>query len=117
MAYLKINNIDFSGYCNALNVDKQANYNARTNASGDTVVEYINSKRKIEVGIIPLPDEDMIKLQAEINKFSVALTYLNPLTNDLETINCIIPKNKVEYYTIQTNNVSYNGLTLEFDEL
>lgn len=117
MAYLKINDIDYSAYCNGIKVTSNANYNARTNAAGNSVVEYINSKRTVEVSIIPLNDEDMIGLQAEIDKFSVILSFRNPRTNDLEEINCIIPKNNVEYYTIQLNNVSYKEFTLSFNEL
>lgn len=54
MAYFKIGDVDFSLYVNSLKVSKTANYSAQTNAAGDTVVDYINSKRTIEVGIIPL---------------------------------------------------------------
>lgn len=117
MAYIKINNVDFSTCCNSLKVTNTVNYNARTNAAGNSVVEHINNKRTVEVGIIPLKDEDMIRLQAEIDKFNVTLSFLNPRTNELEEINCIITKNNVEYYTIQANNVSYKELTLTFSEL
>jgi hypothetical protein len=57
MAYFKIGEIDFSPYVNSLKINKSANYNAQTNAAGNTVVDYINSKRTIEVGIIPVDNE------------------------------------------------------------
>ena len=60
MAYFKINDIDFSDYVNELKINKSANYNVQTNAAGDSVVDYINKKRTIEVGIIPLYSDDMI---------------------------------------------------------
>lgn len=63
MTYFKINDIDYSMYVNELKVSKEANYNAQTNAHGDTVVDFINSKREIEVGIIPLDAEAMLSLQ------------------------------------------------------
>ena len=47
MAYFKIGTTDYSKYVNALKVDRGANYNAQTNAAGDTVVDYINHKRTI----------------------------------------------------------------------
>ena len=62
MAYFKINDIDFSDYVNELKINKSANYNVQTNAAGDSVVDYINKKRTIEVGIIPLYSDDMIAL-------------------------------------------------------
>ena len=66
MSYFKINNVDYSMYVNELKVSKDVNYNAQTNAAGDTVVDYVNKKRTIEVGIIPLCCEDMISLQQAI---------------------------------------------------
>ena len=118
MTYFKINNTDFSMYVNALKVSSAANYTAQTNAAGNTVVEYINSKRTIEVGIIPLDSVAMIALQNAINGFNVSLSFLNPNTGIIEeSIDCIIPSNSVEYYTIQDNNVSYKGFNLAFVEL
>lgn len=117
MAYIKINNIDFSMYCNKLNVSKSANYNSQTNAAGNTVVDFINHKRVVSVGIIPLDDTAMVKLQAELDKFNVSITYLNPNTKALDTINCIIPEANIEYYTIQAGKVSFNALQLDFMEL
>lgn len=117
MAYIKINDTDFSMYCNKLNVSKKANYNAQTNAAGDTVVDYINHKRVIQVGIIPLNDSVMAELQGLLDLFSVSITFLNPETKELETVSCIIPENNIEYYTIQANKVSFNAFELEFIEL
>lgn len=117
MAYIKINNIDFSMYCNKLNVSKTANYTAQTNAAGNTVVDFINHKKTIEVGIIPLDDSAMVSLQTELAKFNVSITFLDPATKALNTINCIIPEDNIEYYTIQSNKVMFNAFLLEFIEL
>ena len=117
MAYFKIGENDYSAYTNELIINKTANYNAQTNANGDTVVDYINSKRTIEVGIIPLDDTVMSNLQTDIDAFSVSISFRNPKTNALETINCIIPDDNVEYYTIQVNKVMYKALKLTFIEL
>ena len=118
MAYFKINNIDFSMYVNELNVKKAHNYNAQTNAAGDTVVDYINSKREIEVGIIALDSAVMPQILEAVDGFSVSISFRNPKTNKLEeNVACIIPDTKIEYYTIQADRVMYNGLTLKFTEL
>ena len=118
MSYFKINGADFSMYVNQLNVTTNTNYNAQTNAAGNTVVDYINQKRTIEVGIIPLTDVAMQELQNAIKSFNVSISFRDPVTNQLEeNVNCIIPSNGVEYYTIQANKVMYNAFSLEFIEL
>ena len=118
MAYLKINDIDFSAYVNKLKVGTEHIYKGRTNASGNTSVKYVNTKRVVEVGIIPLSNEVMSNLQKEINKFVVKLSYLNPQTKQLEDIDCMIPTQSVEYYTIQgANNTKFQACALAFKEL
>ena len=92
MAYFKIGEKDFSHYVNSLKINKKSNYSAQTNAAGNTVVDYINSKRTIEVGIIPISDTEMKELLAAIAPFSVNISFRNPETNELaEDIVCIIP--------------------------
>ena len=118
MAYFKIGDNDYSMYVNELKVDKEANYNAQTNAAGDTVVDYINHKRTIEVGIIPLDGSTMAKLQSDLDAFSVNISFRNPQTNELEEdVLCIIPNSSIEYYTIQVNRVMYKAFSLTFTEL
>lgn len=118
MAYFKIGDTDFSGICNKLEVSATTNYNAQTNAAGNTVVDYINKKHVITVGIISLDDVEMLRLQQAIEGFSVVVSYRDPRTNMLkEKVPCIIPENAVNYYTIQEGNVRYNALTLKFSEL
>lgn len=105
-------------YVNELKVKTATNYNAQTNAAGDTVVDYINSKREIEVGVIALDSSVMPQILTEVDKFNVSISFRNPKTNILETgVNCIIPSTEIEYYTIQANKVMYNGITLTFTEL
>ena len=117
MEYLKINNVDFSLYVNSLKVNTTANYNAQINAAGDTVVDFINSKRTIEVGFIPLNQSTMQRLQHLIANFKVVLTIRNPKANTNEAINCIIASNEADYYTIQNNRIMYKPFTLTFAEL
>jgi hypothetical protein len=117
MAYFKIGDTDFSAIVNELKVLSIVNYNAQTNAAGNMIVDYINKKRSIEVGIIPLNEEDLQPLLNAISEFAVTLSYRNPQTGSLEVVNCIIPQSQVEYYTIQDNKVMYNALTLTFTEL
>ena len=118
MTYFMIDDTDFSLYVNQLKVNKEATYNAQTNAAGNTVVDYINSKRTIEVGIIPLDDRALTRLMTMIDAFNVSITFLNPHTGELEqNVDCIIPSTNIEYYTIQYNNVMLKAFTLKFIEL
>lgn len=117
MAYFKINNKDFSMYVSELNIDKSNRYNAQTNAAGNTVVDFINSKRKIKVKIIPLDDATMIALTTELDKFNVSLSFRNPRTGMLEeNVNCIIPNDSIDYYNLTVSRI-YQPLTLTFEEL
>lgn len=118
MAYFKINGNDYSTYVSSLKINKTSNYNSQTNAAGDTVVDFINSKRTFDVGIIPLDSVSMAALLADIDAFNVSISFRNPKTNHLEeNINCIIDSNDVDYYTIQANKVMYKAFNLQFKEL
>lgn len=118
MAYFKIGTNDYSDYVNELKIESNVTYRAQTNAAGNTVVDNANAKRSIEVGIIPLSAESMKSLMADVEKFEVNLSFLNPVTNVLEeNVLCIIPTNMVEYYTIQVNKTSFKAFTLTFTEL
>lgn len=118
MSYFKIGDKDFSLFVNQLTVNRAANYNAQTNAAGNTVVDLINHKRTIDVGFIPMDGADMVALQNAINAFNVSISFINPLTGGLEEgINCIIPSSGVDFYTIQIGKVMYKTFTLQFVEL
>ena len=112
MAYFKIGDVDFSAYVNELNVSSEANFNSQTNAAGDTVVDFVNKKREVEVGIIPLDDAAMKALQAAIEAFNVSISYRDPKTGVLAEMNAIIPEDEVQYYTIQADKVMYKAFTL-----
>lgn len=118
MTYFKINGVDFSMYVNKLKVAREHIYKGMTNASGNTLVKYVNTKRIIEVGIIPLDSAAMKTLQEEINKFKVTVSYLEPETGVLEeNVACIIPQNSVDYYTVQAGNTTFKAFSLELKEL
>ena len=118
MTYFKIGATDFSSSVNALKVTRAANYNAQTNAAGNTVADLINHKRTIEVGIIPLNARDLAALMAAVNGFIVELSFLDPLTNALaQNVPCIIPERGVDYYTIRADKTLTKAFTLKFIEL
>ncbi len=118
MTYFKINGIDFSKCVNALSVTKNHLYKSQQNARGDTIVKYKNTKRIIDVGIIPLSAAEMKTLQAALNNIAVTISFLNPTTGVIEeNVKCMIPTNSVEYYTIRAGKTSFKQFSLQFSEL
>ena len=117
MSYFKIGDIDFSDICAGLKVIKNRNFNSQTNANGDTVIDYINKKIQLEVSIIAINDTKMTELLNAIDVFNVAISYRDPLTNELKVIDSIISTDEIEYYTIQINKVMYKAFILTFTEL
>ena len=116
MAYLKLNGIDFSQYVNKLNITTKHKYTSRENASGDLLVKYMKAKKNVQVGIIPLDSSSLSSLMAVINNFQVKVEYLDPETNSLKTINCIIPTHSVEYYTIRAGNTKTKAFTFTCEQ-
>lgn len=116
MTYLKFNDTDVSSITSGLTVKYHHNYNAETNAAGDTRVDYINSKREIEVEFRPLNMTEMSNLQNLIT-FAVRLTYKDPVTTNLVSLMGIVDEKKCEYYTIQENKVLYKKAKITFKEL
>lgn len=118
MSYFKIGGNDYSAYTSELIITDSMTYRAQTNAAGNTVVDNMNAKREIEVGIIPLDQSVMKNLLNDVHQFEVMLSFRNPRTNEIEeNVKCIIPTHTVEYYTIRANNVSYKAFKLTFIEL
>lgn len=118
MAYFKIGEHDYSDYVRGLEIKTVANYSARVNAAGDSVVDYVNKKRQIEVGFIHLTSEQIIPLLEDLNSFNVVLSFREPITGALTTgVNCIVPSFNPEYYTIQQNKVMFKEFSITFEEL
>lgn len=118
MAYFKINDVDFSTYVSQLKVTKNHVYKSQANAAGNTIVKYVNTKRVINVEIIPLDAVSMKNLQKSIESLTTSISFQNPDTMALETITCMIPTNAVEYYTIQSiDKTRFKACQLQFTEL
>ena len=116
MAYLKINGVDLSSYVNKLNITTKHKYTARENAAGNLLVKYIAAKKTVQVGVIPLDSSSAESVMAIINSFEVKVEYLEPETNSLETINCIIPTNSIEYYSVRAGNTMTKAFTFTCEE-
>lgn len=117
MAYFKIGTTDYSAYCSQLEVNYNFNYTEQTNARGNTVVDYINRKRKINVEIISTDDTTTKNILTAINAFSVTVKILEPTTKAEASVTCKTENYSVEYYTIQTGNVRFKKFKISFTEL
>ena len=118
MIYFKIGDTDYSNYVSGLTVTKNANYNGLTNAAGDTVVDFLNQKRTIDVVIIPLDVAKLNSLLTAIDSFNMTINFYDPKTNKIsENVNVIISDYSVEYYTIQDTKQMVQAFTLTFVEL
>jgi hypothetical protein len=106
-------------YVNKLLVDTKHKYTARENASGNLMVKYITKKHNVQVGIIPLDATALQRLEAELSggSFEKSITYLDPATNSLKTITCIIPIHTIEYYTVQAGNTMTKAFNFTCEEL
>ncbi len=119
MAYLKINNTDFSHLVSGLKVGYETLVSDKSgrNAAGNTVIDVINQKRKLYVTLRHTTQEEMESFLAAIGGYVVNATFLNPITNALTTIQAYTGTPEPEYYTIQPNNTIYKPMSLNFIEL
>ena len=119
MAYLKINNVDYSSLVSGLKVGFETLVSDKSgrNAAGNTVIDVINRKVKLYVTLRHTTEAEMRAFLGAIANYTVNVTFLNPKTNSLETIKTYTGTPEPEYYTIQPNNTIYKPLTLNFIEL
>lgn len=117
MNYFKIDGAEFSYLVSGLKVGYKKNYNAQTNAAGNTVVDLINIKRVLEVSFIPMDDIKMQTLLSALTAFTLNIRYRDPESGAFEDISCFFATNEIDYYTIQQNKINYKGFSLTFEEL
>lgn len=119
MAYFKINDKDFSYLVSGLKVGYETLVSDKSgrNAAGDTVVDIINRKIKVYVTLRHTTGEEMDEFLEAIKDYVVNVSFLDPRTNTLTTINTYTGTPEPEYYTIQTNNIIYKPMSLNFIEL
>lgn len=118
MSYFKINNKDFSHLVNSLKVGYETlvSENSGRNANGDTVIDVVNRKYKVYVGLRHTFDTEMKAFLDAIADYVVEVTFLNPKTNSLTTITAYTGTPEPDYYTISGETI-YKPLTLNFIEL
>ena len=119
MSYLKINNTDVSDLVKSLKIGYETlvSDNSGRNANGDTVIDVINKKVKIQVVFRPMEDTEMAKLLAAVEDYVINVTYRDSKTNSNKTVTCYTGTPEPDYYFIHDNRVLYKELSLNFIQL
>lgn len=119
MAFFKINNTDFSELVKDLKVGYETlvSEDSGRNAAGNTVIDIVNRKVKIYIGLRYTFQDEMQPFLNAVRDFVVNVTYLDPKTHSLKTAQCYINTPEPEFYTIQDNKTIYKPLSLNFIEL
>lgn len=117
MAIFKIGDADFSGLVSGLKVSYETlvSDSSGRNANGDTVLDVINTKRKVHLSLRHTTFAEMQSFLAAIEPFQVTVSYLDPKTNELETIDSYTGTPEPEYYNVSQS--IYKPLNLNFIEL
>jgi hypothetical protein len=118
MAYLKINNVDYSSLVSGLKIGYETlvSDSSGRNAAGNTVIDVINRKVKVYVTLRHTTNQEMRSFLDAIKNYVVSVTFLNPKTNTLSTITAYTGTPEPEYYTISDKTV-YKPMSLNFIEL
>ena len=119
MAYFKINGSDFSSLVSGMKVGYEVlvSDNSGRNAAGDTVIDIINRKYKVYITFRHMTDEEMNGLMNAIKPYVVEISFRDPETKALTTINTYTGTPEPEYYTIQSDLVIYKPMNLNFIQL
>lgn len=117
--YFKINNTDFSSLVSGLKVGYETlvSDSSGRNAAGDTVIDIINHKIKVYVTLRHTTGEEMESFLSAIRNYVVNVSFLDPKTKALTTINAYTGTPEPEYYTIQPTHTIYKPMSLNFIEL
>lgn len=116
--YFLVNGIDFSHLVSGLKVGYETlvSDNSGRNAAGNTVIDVINKKHKIYVNLRHTTKAEMTYFLNAIDPYVVNITFLNPLTQDLETVEAYCGTPEPEYYTISDKTI-YKPMAINFIEL
>ena len=119
MSYLILNGTDVSDLVKSLKVGYETlvSDNSGRNANGDTVIDVINKKAKLQVVFRPMDDKEMAKLLAAIENYVIDVTYRDVKTNSNKTITCYTGTPEPDYYFILDNRVLYKEMSLNFIQL
>lgn len=119
MSYLMINGVDVSDLVSGLKVGYETlvSEDSGRNANGDTVLDVINRKIKLYVSYRPMDGSQMQRLLGSIRPYVVSVTFRDPETNVLNTIQAYHGTPEPEYYWIHNNSVLYKPFEFNLIQL
>lgn len=119
MAYFEINGVDFSNLVSSLKVGYETlvSDNSGRNAAGDTVIDVINHKYKLYVGLRHTTQDEMDSFLNAIQDYVVNVRFLSPFGTEHLEITCYTGTPEPDYYTIQENNAIFKPMEINFIEL
>lgn len=119
MSYLILNGIDVSDLVKNLKIGYETLVadNSGRNANGDSVIDVINKKVKLQVTFRAMDDTEMARLLNSFENYVIDVTYRDSKSNSNKTIVCYTGTPEPDYYFIHSNRVLYREMSLNFIEL
>ena len=119
VSILKINGTDVSNLVKALKPGYETLVSDKSgrNANGDTVIDVINKKVKLQVTFRAMNSEEMAQLLKSIENYVIDVTYRDAKTNSNKTITCYTGTPEPDYYFILPGRVMYKEMSLNFIQL
>ncbi len=119
MNYFKIGEEDFSSLVSSMKVGYETlvSEDSGRNANGDTVIDVINKKQKVYIGLRHTTETEMENFLNAIEDYVINISFLDPKTKALTTITAYTGTPEPEYYTIQDGGILYKPLSINFIEL
>ena len=116
--YFTINNKDFSGLVSALKPQFETLVSEKSgrNANGDTVVDVVNRKIKLNVTLRHTTAAEMAEFLNALNDYVVNVAFLHPKTRAMATITAYHGTPEPDYYTISDKTL-FKPLSISFVEL
>lgn len=119
MSYLTINSVDVSNLVSGLKVGYETlvSEDSGRNANGDTVLDIINRKIKLYITFRPMDGTEMSRLLNSFSSYVVNVSFRDPKTNTIRTIQAYSGTPEPDYYWIHNNKVLYKSFSFNFIEL
>lgn len=119
MSYLTINGVDVSNLVSGLKVGYETlvSEDSGRTANGNTVIDIINRKIKLYVTFRSMDGNEMAKLLNSFSSYVVPVSFRDPKTNTIKTIQAYSGTPEPDYLWIHNNQVRYKSFSFNFIEL
>lgn len=117
--YFAIDGQDYSDLVSGMKVGYETlvSEDSGRNAAGDTVLDIVNRKIKLYINLRHTTGAEMSEFLSAIENFICEVSFMNPLTGDIETILAYTGTPEPEYYTLQPTITIFKPLEINFIQL